>query len=427
MRKTAAFGLFQAAFLLVYKFGMDFGHRGASPFWFPDSILLCALLLTRPRIWWMLLLSTLPGRCLLALPWDVPAWFLLCAALNDCSKALLVAAVMRRFLKNPLRFGGAGEYALFCFVAILLAPALSALGGAACWHLRGHPFWPAWKQWFLGDVATHLILTPAILYGFLGDAATEWKRLLKRWKESAALMVTLVLASHSAFRMEPGSPMFAEPGCYAPIPLLFWAALRFGMLGAAVSMLILETFAIVPAFHGHAHAAWESTDMLAVRDLLFLAGAPLYLVAILSEQKRGIETSLNESEHRFLTIAETAPVMIWTTDTAKRCDFVNRGWLEFTGRTLKQEQGTGWADGIHPEDRAQSLKIYESRCDLREPFEMEFRVRRYDGEYRWILDTALRVTIRKAILQATSVRASTSHSGESRRRPCETARSDTAK
>src|SRR6266850_2955987 len=270
--KIAGFGLFQVSFLLAYKYGMGFGHSSASLFWFPDSILLCALLIARPRIWWILLLSTLPVRWLLAAPWNVPLWFLLCVFLNDCGKALLVASVLRRRMVNPLRFGGVGEYALFCFVAVLLTPALSAFAGAAARHGLGYPFWPAWKQWFLGDAATHLIITPAILYGVLGDAPGAWKHLLKRWKEAGALLATLGLASYSAFRTEPGSDMLCEPACYAPIPLLFWAAVRFGMLGAAVSVLAMEAFAIVPAFHGHVRAVVQSGDILILRDVLFLAG-----------------------------------------------------------------------------------------------------------------------------------------------------------
>lgn len=385
-RRITAFCFFQVSFLLAYKYGMDFGNNTASPFWFPDSVLLCALLLAKPRVWWILLMSTLPGRYLLAVHWNLPGWFLLATFLNDCGKALLVAWVLRRRLKNPLRFGNVAEYGLFCAVAVLIAPALSALGGAACRHVLGAEFWTAWQQWFFGDAATHLIVTPVILYGFLGNAAQDWKRLLKRWREVAPLLAALILASHSAFHMSPGNTMFSQPMCYAPIPLLFWAAVRFGMLGASMSMLIIEIFSVVPIFHGHTHAAWETGDMLALRDLMFLAGAPFYLVAILGEQNRGVELSLMESEVRFRNIADTAPAMLWTADTTKSCDFVNSGWLEFTGHTLEEEKGIGWAHAIHPDDRARCLEIYESHFDLRAPFEMEYRLRRHDGEYRWVLD-----------------------------------------
>jgi PAS domain S-box-containing protein len=93
-----------------------------------------------------------------------------------------------------------------------------------------------------------------------------------------------------------------------------------------------------------------------------------------------------ESEERFRLMANGAPVMIWMSDSSKDCTWFNRPWLEFTGRTLEQEKGAGWTKGVHPDDLEECLTIYTSHFDVRRPFEMEYRLRRYDGEYRWILD-----------------------------------------
>ena len=98
------------------------------------------------------------------------------------------------------------------------------------------------------------------------------------------------------------------------------------------------------------------------------------------------EQVLRESEERFRLVADTAPVMIWSSGTDKRCDYFNRPWLEFTGRPLAAELGNGWADGIHPEDAATCLQNYRDAFDQRRSFEMHYRLRRHDGEYRWLLD-----------------------------------------
>ena len=101
------------------------------------------------------------------------------------------------------------------------------------------------------------------------------------------------------------------------------------------------------------------------------------------------EAELRESEERFRLMANTAPVMIWASGVDKLCTFFNRPWLDFTGRSLEAELGNGWAEGVHSEDLRRCLDTYTKSFDRREPFQMEYRIRRHDGEYHWILDTGV--------------------------------------
>jgi two-component system sensor kinase FixL len=99
------------------------------------------------------------------------------------------------------------------------------------------------------------------------------------------------------------------------------------------------------------------------------------------------EEALRESEGRFRTVADVAPVMIWMSGTEKEGVFFNKGWLDFTGRTVDQELGAGWLEGVHLEDLAHCLEVCGTAFGERKPFTVEYRLRRKDGEYRWLLDT----------------------------------------
>jgi PAS domain S-box-containing protein len=101
------------------------------------------------------------------------------------------------------------------------------------------------------------------------------------------------------------------------------------------------------------------------------------------------EQALRESEERFRLLANTAPVMIWTAGTDRACDYVNKPWLDFTGRSLQQELGDGWTELIHPHDVERCFNTYVEAFNTLGSFEMQYRLRRYDGEYRWILDTGV--------------------------------------
>ncbi|MEH2192379.1 MAG: PAS domain S-box protein [Nostoc sp.] len=114
----------------------------------------------------------------------------------------------------------------------------------------------------------------------------------------------------------------------------------------------------------------------------------LGLLADISDRKLA-EAALRESEARFRQMTDTTPVLVWMSSTDKLCNYFNKPWLDFTGRTLEQEMGNGWTEGVYTDDFQHCLNTYINAFDARQSFKMEYRLRRFDGEYRWLFDTGV--------------------------------------
>lgn len=150
---------------------------------------------------------------------------------------------------------------------------------------------------------------------------------------------------------------------------------RFGKVVGAINLYAGET-------------GFFSGDILALLDTMAMdVSFALDIFARDAERERS-EMLLRESEERFRLAANTAPVLIWMSDASRSCTFFNDMWLSFTGRSLDFELGDGWLEDIHPEDRPRFLQVYASAFQTCAPFELEYRIRRRDGEYRTMLGKA---------------------------------------
>jgi formate hydrogenlyase transcriptional activator len=133
---------------------------------------------------------------------------------------------------------------------------------------------------------------------------------------------------------------------------------------------------------------WVASRGRCHRDAAGKVDRVLGVIIDITERKMA-ENHLRESEARFRTVADSAPVLIWMSGADKLCNFFNQPWLDFTGRTLDREMRNGWAESVHPDDLAGCLKTYLESFDARQPFVMQYRLKRRDGEYRWILDNGV--------------------------------------
>jgi signal transduction histidine kinase len=385
LRYVLAFALFEAVFFFAYRYAMSFSQTVASPFWFPDSVLLCALLLNRPAAWGVFILGALPVRLFSEVARDIPVWFLLTTFVIDSARGVLTALVLRRVMKNPFRFETVQEFALFCLWAVLVIPAASALAGATARHALGHEFWSSWEQWFLGNALAHLVVTPAILYWVFGPAWELRAASARRWLEGTLLAIGIVASGYLAFGTQSGALGFAEPRFYAPVPFLFWAAIRFGMLGASGAIVAIACLSVEAALEGRGPFAGQSpgATALALQHFLLLRAAPLYLVAILIEQRKGVERSLRESQERMSLAATAAGLWFWEWDLVE-----DQLWLTDPNRghdrlgRFAPMRFDAFIETVHPDDRAGVIDGL-ARCRSGADYEGKYRMT-LRGRLRWI-------------------------------------------
>ena len=370
-------------------FALTFQPHPVSVLWPPNSILVTALLLTPRRIWWFVLLAAFPAHCAAQLQSHVPPLMILCWFVSNSCEAVISAGLTRYLVGGPIRFRSLRDAGIFCLCAVVIGPFLSSFLDAAfvVWnHLGQASYWKLIRIRFSSNALAALIVVPLIVTWVRNGVQRLRRARLWSYLEAGALFVSLFSVSYAVL-YEFGSGADSAL-LFIPLPLLLWAALRFGSLGASSAISIVSFLAIWSGSHGHGPFSGGTAEhnALSIQIFLIALAIPLmFLAAVIEERTKG-NAQLRESEERFRIVADAAPVLIWMSGVDKLCTFFNKTWLEFTGHSLEQEMGNGWAEGVHPNDLQRCLETYTQAFDARKPFVMQYRLRRHDGEYRWLSD-----------------------------------------
>lgn len=271
-------------------FALTFQPYPVSTLWPPNSILLAALLLSRTRSWWFLLLAAFPAHLLAQLNSDIPMTMILCWFVSNCSEALIGASIFRYLARSEVRFDNTRHVSIFILIA-LLGPFLSSFIDAGFVMLNqfgNTPYWAVFRMRVFSNVLASLTLVPLIVtwycFEFSMLQSASWKRYLEAGLLAAGLL-TVGLLSFSSITGPDIRPAFL----YLPLPLLLWAAIRFGPRYSSVALLVVSILEIWRAIHGLGPFATQSAEMsaLSVQLFLILASVPLmFLAALIKERER---------------------------------------------------------------------------------------------------------------------------------------------
>ena len=309
LRPALAVLLVGSAYYLGSKIGfaLTFQPHPVSTLWPPNSILLAALLLSRPRSWWFLLLAAFPAHLLVQINADIPMSMILCWFVSNCTEALIGASILRYLTKSEIRFDNTHHVSLF-IVAAMLAPFLSSFLDAALVMLNQFgqsSYWTVFRMRVFSNVLASLTLVPLIVTWSRADFSLLQRASWKRYCEAGLLAVGVLIVGLLSFSSQTAGPDTQPALLYLPLPLLLWAAIRFGPRGTSLALLVVSIFEIWGAIHGFGPFANQSPEMnaLSVQLFLILASMPLmFLAALIKERERAQEAAFQEGQRLELAL-----------------------------------------------------------------------------------------------------------------------------
>jgi PAS domain S-box-containing protein len=369
---------------------LRFPDSKVSLFFPPQAVLLCILLFVPTRHWWAYVLAAVSVHFMATQQAGWPTMYALTCEAFDALKCVSAAAGIRILIKSSIKAITLRDAILFVLIAVVIVPFGTAFWGAAFTvsYGFGTRYWIEWRNLGISNAVTAVVLVPAILLGAHVLFVRRYRSVSSlRVLEAALVGAYTVALGIFVFDKTSAGPDTSPALFYAPIPLLIWAALRFGLGGISVSMLIITFEAIWGTMrnHGPFLAQTPIENALALQLFLLVTATPLMLLAVVIEQERRSKEALRESANLMGLAANAGDLAMWVCDVSG-----NDVWMTERGRSLfgfKSYERLDFSaifDRVHPDDRSARESAIRQAIQARSEYDMEYRVQQSDGTVRWI-------------------------------------------
>ena len=266
----------------------------------PHAVLIVILLLVPVRHWWAYTLATVIAHFIATQQAHWPVLYALHCEAFDAVQNVLAAAGIRLFIKSPLNRITLRDALVFVLITVIIVPFGTAFWGAAFTISNGFGtnYWVEWRNLGISNGVTAVVLVPALLLVANRLSGRGGRVTPARMIEGSLLALGIVMVGTFVFAIVAAGPETSPALLYAPIPLLIWAALRFGLSGISAAMLVVTFEAIWGAMHGHGPFLQQSPaeNALALQMFLIVTGTPLMFLSVLLEDDRRSQQALHEVE-----------------------------------------------------------------------------------------------------------------------------------
>jgi signal transduction histidine kinase/integral membrane sensor domain MASE1 len=356
------------AYLVGTRLGLalTFHSDAGAVLWPPNALLLAALLLSPTRIWWILLLAVLPPHLAVELRGGVPASMALCWYVSNCLEALIGAAIFRAWVARGHETHSVRSFGVFMLGATFFGTFVSSFvdAGFVTWiGFKADPYWDVWRLRFFSNMLATQTIVPAVM----ATASVDWRaarRASVGRRVEAMTLALLMLAVFIAAFMVRSETWYAGPAAlYAPVPLLVWAALRFGRFGVNVGLFVLTMLAIYGAAHGSGPFAniAQHENALSVQSFLILVAVPLQLLAKVIGERNLAEEKAYDRQRLLVLTLKAARVGVWDMDLVSGQTSIDEQLAAmFDLPVWERREIASWMMRMHPVD------LVEAEAGLRE-------------------------------------------------------------